>query len=153
MWWSFRFFRLSVAERTHSQVFRVLTFSTGTPLGKIAIFSLKTFGLQFCLKLSNRLILGSKSMWWSFRFLRLSVAAKNHNQVFRVLHFFPGPRLGKMAIFSQKLSVFNFVWNRLTDSYWGRNPCGEVSDSSGCLLLREPIVKFLGFWRSRQVRP
>ena len=23
-------------------------------------------------------------------------------------------------------------------SYWGRNRCGEVSDSSGCLLLRKP---------------
>ena len=29
--------------------------------------------------------------------------------------------------------------------YWGRNRCGEDSDSSGCLLLRNPIIKFYGF--------
>ena len=98
MWWSFRFLRLSVAEKTHNQVFRVLTFSTGTCLVKIAVFSLKTFGLWFCLKSSHRLILGSLSKWWSFRFFRFSVAEKTHNQVFRVLQFLPG----KIAIFSLK---------------------------------------------------
>ena len=52
------FFRLSVAEKTQNQVYRVLKFSTGTRLVKVAIFSLKTFGLRFCLKSSQRLILG-----------------------------------------------------------------------------------------------
>ena len=79
MWWSFRFFRLSNAEKTQNQVFTVLTCSTGTRQVKIAIFSLKTFGLRYCLKSSHRLILGSSSMWWSFRFLRLSVAEKTHS--------------------------------------------------------------------------
>ena len=36
-------------------------------------------------------------------------------------------------------------------SYGGRIRCGEVSDSSGCLLLRKPKIKFLGFRRSRQI--
>ena len=34
------------AEKTHNQFFRVLTFSTGTRLVKIAIFLLKTFALD-----------------------------------------------------------------------------------------------------------
>ena len=131
MWWSFRFFRLSAAEKTHNQVFRVLQFLPGPRQGKIAIFSLKTFGLWFCLKLSHRLILGLLSRWWSFKFFRLSAAEKTHNQVLWVLQFLPGLHLGKIAIFSLKTFVFDFVWNRLTDSYWGRNRCGEVSDSSG----------------------
>ena len=28
---------------------------------------------------------------------------------------------------------------------WGRNRCGEVSHSSGSLMLRKPIINFLGF--------
>ena len=41
-----RFFRLSAAEKTHNQVVRVLQFLPGLlRLWKIAIFSLKTFGL------------------------------------------------------------------------------------------------------------
>ena len=43
-----------------------------------------------------------------------------YNQVFWGLMFSTGTRLVKIAIFSLK-----------TDSYWGRNRCGEVSDSSG----------------------
>ena len=108
MWWSFTFLRLSIAEKTHNQVFKVLTFPTGMRLGKIAIFSLKTFGLRFCLISSLRLIFGLLSMWWSFTFLRLSIAEKTHNQVFRVLHFLPGPRLGKITIFSLKTLDLRF---------------------------------------------
>ena len=73
-------------------------------LVKIAIFSLKSFGLRFCLKSSQRLILGSYSMWWNFRFFRLSVAEKTHNQNFRVLTFSTGTRLVRIAIFSLKRS-------------------------------------------------
>ena len=102
MWCSFRFLRLSVAEKKHNQVFRVFHFLTAPRLGKIAIFSEKTFGLRFWLKSSHRLILGPLSMWWSLTFLRLSVAEKTHSQVFRVLQVLPGPRLVKIAIFSLK---------------------------------------------------
>ena len=108
MWGRFTFFRLSVAEKTQNQVFRVLTFSTGTRQVKIAMFSLKTFGLRYCLKSSHRLILGSKSMWWAFKLFRLSAAEKSHNQVLRVLQFLPGPRLGEIAIFSLKVFGFRF---------------------------------------------
>ena len=102
IWWSFRFLSLSTAEKNQNQVFRVLVFSTGTRLVKIATFSLKTFGLWFWLKSSHRFILGPSSMWWSLTFLRLFIAEKTHNQVFRVLQFLPGPRLGKIATFSLK---------------------------------------------------
>ena len=102
MWWSFIFFRLSLAEKTHNEAFRVLQFLPGPRLRKIAIFSLKIFGLRFCLKSSHRLIFGSSSMWWSFKFFRLSIAEKTVNEAFRVLQFLPAPRPGKIAIFSEK---------------------------------------------------
>ena len=83
-------------------IMKLLGFCNFCPVHALekSLFFPKTFGLRFCLKSSHRLILGSLSTWRSFRFLRLSVAEKKQNQVFRVFHFLPAPRLGKIAVFS-----------------------------------------------------
>ena len=97
---------MSIAEKTHNQVFRVLAFSTGTRLGKIAIFSLKSFGLftkNFRSSILSEIVsqthIGVVIDVVKFTFFRLSIAEKTHNEAFRVLQFLPGPRLGKIAIF------------------------------------------------------
>ena len=152
MWWSFRFLRLSAAEKTHNQVFRVLTFSTGTRLVKIAIFSPKILGLPFCLKSSHRLIWGRNRCGEVSDSSGCMLLRKPIIKFLGFCNFCQVRAEWKSLCIHQKLLVFDFVWNRLTDWNLGRNRCGEVSDSSGCLLLRKPIINFLGFWRSRQVR-
>ena len=152
MSWSFTYLRMSIAEKTHNQIFRVSQVLPAPRLVKIAIFSLKILVFDFDW---NRL---TDSYWGRNRCGEVShssgcrFAEKTHNQVFRVLQVLPAPRLVKIAIFSLKILVFDFDWNRLRDSYWDRNRCGEVSYSSGGLLLRKPTIKFSGFCKFCQLR-
>ena len=68
----------------------------------LAIFHYKLFVFNFNWNRLTDSCWGRIYMWWSFIFLRLFVAEKTHNQVFRVLTFSTGPRLGKIAIRSEE---------------------------------------------------
>ena len=49
---------MSIAKKTHNQVFRVLQVLPAPRLGKIASFSLKTFGLRFLTEIVSRTHVG-----------------------------------------------------------------------------------------------